>query len=108
MPAIFETSPTVANMSITSCLSMYTLVNSAIWSLGNIVNVVKNVGMKEFCFTGVPGLYPLIQWIICVVLTFTYSEWAWRNPSLATILLCPSFCLINSKMIVNNVTNMET
>jgi len=24
------------------------------------------------------------------------------------ILMIPSFCLINSKMIVNNVTNMET
>lgn len=36
------------------------------------------------------------------------SEWGWSNPALATVILCPCYCLINSKLIVCNFTYIET
>ena len=68
----------------------------------------RATGPQEFSRSAMSGLVPLLMWLMCVFQTFVSTEWAWRNPSLAMILLLPSFSEINSKMIINNVTNMET
>ena len=108
MPAIFETSPFLASKSLMWYIGLGVLAIGVTQTIVNISNVMRKLGCSEFFGTGIQGLYPIIQWVMCVTQLFANTEWAWRHPALATVLLSPSFCLINSKMIVNNVTDMET
>ena len=42
----------------------------------------------------------------CLVL-FANTKFAWMYPGLAAVLIVPGFCLVTSKQIVCNVTEME-
>ena len=50
---------------------------------------------------------PILNWIMSFCFVFTRIEWARQNLALFVILMAPTFCLINSKMIVCNFTKME-
>ena len=53
------------------------------------------------------GLTPIFVFGLSVTLLFTQTEWASANPSLACLLLFPSYSLICSRQIICNVTKME-
>ena len=75
----------------------------------NLINVYKALGsIGRFLNDASPALIPIIEWGLAIVCTFTYTSWAWENLLLVMLLLLPGYCLINSKMIVCNVTHMET
>ena len=48
-----------------------------------------------------------MNWIFAVFFCYFKTEWAGKNPALLIMLMMPSYCLINSKMIVSNFTKME-
>ena len=49
----------------------------------------------------------MLSWITATLFCFMRTEWAERNPALFVLLMMPTYCLINSKMIVSNFTAME-
>ena len=65
------------------------------------------LGAKKFCTEGLPGVFPIVTWIMAVLYCYAKTEWAVRNPGLLVLLMMPSYCLINSKMIVCSFTAME-
>ena len=69
--------------------------------------VFRKIGPIRFVFYALPGLLPLWQWAMGIIWVFGSSEWAWRHPMLAIAILTPSYSMINSKMIVCTVTNMQ-
>ena len=50
---------------------------------------------------------PILNWIMAFCFVFSRTEWAKQNLALFVLLMAPTFCLINSKMIVCNFTKME-
>ena len=50
---------------------------------------------------------PIANWVVAVSYVHTQTTWARENPALLVMLMAPTFCLINSKMIVCNFTGME-
>ena len=107
-PAMLEYNSFIAGKSIIWCISVWVVMTGIFQASINVKNVYQKLGFDEFLREGVPGLVPLWQWLLCVIQVFINTDWAWQNPALAVTLLTPSFCLINSQLIVNNVTDMET
>lgn len=66
------------------------------------------LGCKKFFVEGLCGLVPLLNWVVAIGFVFNSTEWAKQYPGLVVFLLTPAFCLINSKIIVCNCTNMES
>ena len=62
--------------------------------------VWAKIGTKKFVSEALPGLIPLNFWLCAVLNIFTKVEWAQQNPALALCLFTPSYCLMNSKLIV--------
>ena len=50
---------------------------------------------------------PLFFWLGALAYLFISVEWAYQYPLLAVLLLTPSYCTMNSKLIVCSFTNME-
>ena len=74
----------------------------------SLFNSARVLGKTHFFGVALPALMPLIEWLIAVYIVFYQTEWGPRHLGLAMVLLCPSFSLINSKLIVCNFTKMET
>ena len=70
-------------------------------------NVWAALGTMRFVTEGLPGVSPFACWLAAFLATFS-TEWGWAHPSLGALILCPAYCLINSKLIVCNFTKMET
>lgn len=71
----------------------------------SLLNVWYALGLNRFVTDGLSGVVPYCCWLLALIATFQ-SEWGWENPALATVLLCPTYCLINSKLIVCNFTKI--
>ena len=108
VPAAAEAVPFLAGKSLVWALGVYVATVSSISALNYLANVIIKLGPVDFIKHGLPGIVPITQWVLAVWFTFSSTEWAWAHPSLALQLLLPGFCLINSKMIVCNVTNMQS
>ena len=68
---------------------------------------MKKIGPQVFYSEALPGLMPLAEWLICAAQLFLSTDFAFKHPALALIVLLPGYCAINSKLIVCSVTNME-
>ena len=107
-PEVLQFAPLIAGKSIIWVIAVNVFAISCLQLVSNVLNVFLKLGLAGFVEQGLPGLAPITQWLLAVWITFNNTEWAWRHPSLAMMLLCPGFCLINSKMIICNVTNMQS
>ena len=95
-PAMLEYNSFIAGKSIIWCIGVWVVMTGILQASINVKNVFKKLGFEEFWREGLPGLVPLMQWLLCVFQVFMNSEWAWKNPGLTVVLFTPSFCLINS------------
>ena len=50
---------------------------------------------------------PLFMWWGVIYSTFTYSEYAWENPAIATMVIFPTQSLITCKQIVASMTRQK-
>mmetsp|Transcript_7246 Transcript_7246/g.10159 ORF Transcript_7246/g.10159 Transcript_7246/m.10159 type:complete len:157 (+) Transcript_7246:606-1076(+) len=108
-PGVTEILPEeLCQKSIIWYVAFFTAFSGAIQGLSSVVCTVQALGCKRFLKEGIFGMIPILNWAISVCFIFTKTQWAWDNPGLMTMLMMPSFCLINSKMIVCNFTKMET
>lgn len=108
VPALTQVSPLLASKTIMWVVALGVFLTGILQVYLAVTTVWRKLGTKEFMKEGLSGVLPLLQWLLCFSQVFLSTEWAWKHPALVTILFIPSFCLINSKMIVNSVTNMET
>ena len=106
-PALAELVPYVADKNLVWALGAAVVFCSIGQSSSSIISVYRKLGFIDFFKIGVPELMPLFQWVLASTFLFLNTEWAWEQPHLALLVLLPSFCLINSKMIVCNVTGMQ-
>ena len=108
LPALAQAVPFLQGKSLIWALGILVGSTSACQALSNLGNVLIKYGPSDFVRLGCPGLVPIFQWLLAVSFTFQSTEWAWNYPQFALQLLLPGFCLINSKMIICNVTNMQS
>ena len=109
VPKLEQISPELAKQNFFFAVGVWVLVMSIIQVFSNLLNVYRKIGsVGRFLNDASPALIPIIEWGIAIVCTFTYTSWAWDNLLLVMLMLLPGYCLINSKMIVCNVTHMET
>ena len=52
------------------------------------------------------GLIPVILFYGEVFILFHFTEWAWKYPALAIILVFPSFCLMTCRNIICSVAKV--
>mmetsp|Transcript_16456 Transcript_16456/g.22255 ORF Transcript_16456/g.22255 Transcript_16456/m.22255 type:complete len:153 (-) Transcript_16456:132-590(-) len=71
-----------------------------------MVRVGNYIGAKAFWVDAVFGLLPMATWIAVVFYTLQ-QEWLKEHAALTLVLMTPSYCLINSKLIVCCFTGME-
>ena len=107
VPMTTEIVPFLAKQSLVNLITMWGGMMTSINVLLQMWHVLSKLGPDRFIDEGLKSMLPFLQWILSVKLVFD-TEWAWAHPCLGVLLLGPSFCLINSKMIVCNFTKMET
>ena len=107
IPALAQAFPESADMSMAAFFCLSCGIAIAVQLLSSVVNTLRALGLSNFMSDAVSGLLPLFQWFIAVYLTYQ-TEWGVHHLAYSILLLCPSFCLINSKLIVCNFTKMET
>lgn len=107
IPILVEYVPLLADYTIADLFVWGSFWAVVIQLSLSVFNSWKALGTSTFLKEGVTGLMPILQWHIALYLTMQ-TEWGREHLALTTVLLCPAYCLINSKMIVCNFTNMET
>lgn len=106
IPAISDVSPYLADQSIVGAFGVFSIFGVSCQVGMSLYNVWAVLGSYSYFSDGLAGVMPLAQWGIATMYTFQ-TDWGWSHPALAMLLLCPGYCLINSKMIVCNFTKME-
>ena len=75
-----------------------------IYSYQNITYGLEKTSMSKI--EALSGLMPLVLFYIEVIIVFQ-TEWAYRNPALAILLFCPSYCLMTCRHIICSVTKVS-
>lgn len=107
IPDLNDLAPALAHRDLAWAMGFASILVAAFSMLFTFHMVYKKLGSIMFIFSALPGLLPLLQWLMALGWMFKHSEWAWSHPMLALAILTPSFSMINSKMIVCTVANMQ-
>lgn len=106
IPAVENISPYLAEQSLVGAFGIFSIFAVSMQVGMSLYNVWAVLGNDSYLSDGLAGVMPLVQWGIATMYTFQ-TDWGWKHPALSILLLCPGYCLINSKMIVCNFTKME-
>ena len=91
-PQVVEMFPLVAMVPLKAALS-YCSGILGICQIGSALIHAGRVSGLQAYWTTIPILFYLGSfWVM-----YTMTEWAWKQPGYALILVFPAFCLINSK-----------
>ena len=95
----------LGNLTMLNIVAIFAVYNAIAYSYQNIIYALSKTSYTKS--EALMGLLPIVFFYLECFVMFGMTDWAWKHPAYAVLIVFPSYCLMTCRHIICSVTKMK-